>query len=78
MGLNLLPNTLDRSMGTKKAIRKRLVLAQQAQKKMFRLDVRGSKLTRLITSEEDNSTGFLSVAFEHVDAFPIQPLYHQS
>src|ERR1700682_4701263 len=48
-----------------KAARQSLVFAHQAQQEMLRLNRRGAELRRLVTCEENYSSRFFSVAFEH-------------
>src|SRR5437870_1707636 len=48
-----------------KLLRQLLVLAEQAEKNMFRVDSARAKLARFISREENDSTRFLGVPFEH-------------
>ena len=62
---NLLSNRLDRGMGSKKAIRKRLVLTKKAQQQVFGFNVRTAELASLVPCKEDNAAGFLGISFKH-------------
>src|SRR5947208_11664238 len=52
-------------MGSQEPIRKRLVLAQEAQQQVLGLYIGTAELARLISREEDNSARFLGVSFKH-------------
>src|SRR5271170_7144725 len=53
-------------MRAKEAIGQRLVLAQQSQQQVLRLNVWRSELACLIPCEENDATCFFRIAFEHV------------
>src|SRR6516162_2539941 len=63
--LDLLANRFDRSMRPQKPIRERFILAQEPKQQVLRLDVRRTKLTGFVTSEEDDPPGLFRVPFEH-------------
>jgi hypothetical protein len=52
-------------MRTQKTVRQRFVLAKQAQKEMFGLDVRAAKLAGFIPREEDYPARLFRVSLKH-------------
>src|SRR5579859_5480418 len=61
-------------MIAQKAIGQRLVLAQQAQQQVLRLNVRRAELAGLITGEEDYAPCFLCIPLEHMTSPQMSPV----
>src|SRR6266702_1293734 len=54
-----------RGVRMQESIRQRLVLAQEAQQQMFRLDVSATELTGFVAGEEDDTTSCFRISLEH-------------
>ena len=67
---DLLADGLHRRVRTQKAVRQRLVLAQQAQQQVFRFDIRTAELAGLIPGEENHPSRLLRVSLKHGIAKP--------
>src|SRR4051794_41079370 len=66
VAFDLFSDRLHRRMLAEEAIGERLVLAQESEQQVLRLDVRGPELTRLIAREEDHASRFFGIPFEHL------------
>src|SRR5215472_10911375 len=66
--LNFFPDGLDRTLLAQEAVGQRLVLAHQAEKQVFGLDVRASVLAGFVPGKKNDATRFLCVSFEHVSS----------
>src|ERR1700758_2048937 len=66
MSLNLFANRFHRRMRPQKAVRKRLVLTQQAEQQVLCLNVRRAKLACFVTREKYHAPRLFCIAFEHV------------
>ncbi len=62
---DLFTNGFHRSMGPKEPIGECLVLAQQTQQQVLRLDVGRTELTGFVAREENYSPGLFRVPFKH-------------
>jgi hypothetical protein len=62
---NLLPNGIDSRMRPQEPVGELLVLPQESEQKMLRLDVGTTELTRLIPGEEDDAPRFFRITLEH-------------
>ena len=62
---NFLANRFDRAVRAQKTVRQRLILAQQAEQQVLRLDERTAVLARLVASEEYYASSLLCIAFKH-------------
>src|SRR5579859_811771 len=61
-------------MIAQKAIGQRLVLAQQAQQQVLRLNVRRAELAGLISGEKDYAPCFLCIPLEHMTSPQMSPV----
>ena len=62
---DLLPNGLDGRVRPQEAIGQRLVLSQQPEQQVFRLDVRTTELAGLVSREENHAPGLFGISFKH-------------
>ena len=63
--LDLFPDRFNGRVRPQKAVRQRLVFAQQPQQQMLCFYVRTAELGGFITGEENDPAGFLGVSFKH-------------
>ena len=58
-------NGFDRAVRAQEPVRQRLILAQQSQEQVLRLDVGASVLARLVPCKKYHAPSFLCIAFKH-------------
>ena len=78
VSLDLLPYGIDRGMRPQKTIRQLLVFPQKSEQQVLRFDIGTAELTRLVAGEEDYTSRFLRITFEHCfmgTPFAAQPIY---
>ena len=64
-GLDLFPDGFDGTLLAEEAVRQGFVLSHQAKQQMLSLDVGAAVLAGLIPREEDDTTRFFRISFEH-------------
>ena len=62
---DFLANRFDRAVRPQEPVRQSLILAQQAEQQVLRLDERTAVLARLVASEKYYASSLLCVAFKH-------------
>jgi hypothetical protein len=62
---NLLADRLHWRLAVQKLVRGRLVLAQQAQQQVFRLDIRAAELAGFIPGKKNNAAGVFCISLKH-------------
>ncbi len=65
MPFDLFADRLDGGVRAQKTVRQRLILTQQAQQQVFRLDIRTAELAGLIAGKEDYPSRLLRVSLKH-------------
>src|SRR5580704_3456875 len=63
--LDFLADRFDRAVRAQETVGERLILAQQPQQQMLRLDVRAAVLASLVPGEKNHAPSFFCIAFKH-------------